>query len=363
MKQMQGLSHSHRLKERNLEETIMEKVLVSVITASALCAVSLQAARQYHFVYEQKNMTEALSYCREKYRDLATIENMEDVNILEQMVDLNQMVDSEYRAWIGLYDDENSWRWSLSDGSFYTQGETEFRNWASIEPNNNGGREHCGVINNDGTWNDFVCGGAIPAVCADVTGLGKTEYVFINKNMNWTEAQSYCRAHHTDLVSVRNSLENEKVTKLVTSSTRVWIGLYRDSWKWLDGNNSSFRFWKVANNEPNNKYWRERCVSADFNKYGEWEDWNCDLTRAFICHSEPTVSKKLVKVKLMTRSSSLDLNHPTVMEDILKQLKQRLKDKGVNRDIKLSWKKQSDGKIFHKEKETKENIISKRDDL
>jgi len=36
------------------------------------------------------------------------------------------------------------------------------------------------------------------------------------------------------------------------------------------------------------------------------------------------------------------------------QLKQKLEDQGLNDDIKLSWKKQSDGKVFHKEeKETK----------
>jgi len=38
----------------------------------------------------------------------------------------------------------------------------------------------------------------------------------------------------------------------------------------------------------------------------------------------------------------------------ISQLKQRLKDQGLNDDIKLSWRKQSDGKVFHKEeKKTK----------
>ena len=33
------------------------------------------------------------------------------------------------------------------------------------------------------------------------------------------------------------------------------------------------------------------------------------------------------------------------------QHKQKLKDQGVNGNIELSWKKQSDGKVFHKEEE------------
>uniref|UniRef100_A0A4W6DXC8 C-type lectin domain-containing protein n=1 Tax=Lates calcarifer TaxID=8187 RepID=A0A4W6DXC8_LATCA len=126
----------------------MEKVLLLIITASGLCAVSSLPAHQYHLVYELKTMTEAQSYCREKYTDLATIDNMEDMNLLTSMVDLSRMIypTYSYLAWIGLYDDVNSWRWSLSDRSFYTQEEAEFRNWASGEPNNKDNRQYSAVL-------------------------------------------------------------------------------------------------------------------------------------------------------------------------------------------------------------------------
>ena len=67
---------------------------MSVITV--LCAVSSYAQRQYHFVYEPKTMTEAQSYCRDSYTDLATIDNMEDVTILNNTADLSKMVYPEY---------------------------------------------------------------------------------------------------------------------------------------------------------------------------------------------------------------------------------------------------------------------------
>ena len=40
-------------------------------------------------------------------------------------------------------------------------------------------------------------------------------------------------------------------------------------------------------------------------------------------------------------------------EYFVSQLKWRLEDQGVSEGIRLSWRKQSDGKFFHKEEETK----------
>uniref|UniRef100_A0A3Q0QQE8 C-type lectin domain-containing protein n=1 Tax=Amphilophus citrinellus TaxID=61819 RepID=A0A3Q0QQE8_AMPCI len=108
-------------------------------------------------------------------------------------------------------------------------------------------------------------------------------FVFINNFMTWTEAQSYCRAHHTDLASVRNMSENQKVQELVPAGQSVWIGLFRESWKWMDGSNSSFRYWNPT--EPNNKVLYETCAVANFGTSGKWEDWTCDWKRAFVCYS------------------------------------------------------------------------------
>lgn len=117
--------------------------------------------------------------------------------------------------------------------------------------------------------------------CSLFTGPNVT-FLLTNKSMTWTEAQRYCREHHTDLASVRNMAENQKVQELSTGEN-VWIGLFRDSWKWLDGTNSSFRYWNQEASEPNNKY-SETCAAADFSHSGKWEDWNCNFEKAFICY-------------------------------------------------------------------------------
>uniref|UniRef100_A0A4W6G674 C-type lectin domain-containing protein n=1 Tax=Lates calcarifer TaxID=8187 RepID=A0A4W6G674_LATCA len=106
-----------------------------------------------------------------------------------------------------------------------------------------------------------------------------SHFVFINNFMTWTEAQSY--SNHTDLASVRNMEENQKIMELLPSRQDIWIGLFRDSWKWSDGSNSSFRYWITG--EPNGP--KENCAVADFSSSGKWVDVICDHRTAFICYS------------------------------------------------------------------------------
>lgn len=107
-------------------------------------------------------------------------------------------------------------------------------------------------------------------------------FVFIDIITSWANAQSYCRLHYTDLASVRNKTENQKIDDLVPPGIRVWIGLFRESWKWTDGSNSSFTYWKT--NAPNNKNGPELCVAANFEQNANWEDWSCDSQKEFVCN-------------------------------------------------------------------------------
>ncbi|XP_074538345.1 lymphocyte antigen 75-like [Halichoeres trimaculatus] len=329
----------------------MEKVLWGVIALSGLCVVSSHIQRRYYVVYEPKTFSEALSHCREKYTDLVSVDEEEDMKLLNSEVDPSKMISTENRdqAWIGLTYDTDSWRWSLSDPSFYKQGEAEFRMWSRGEPNGPTS-QLCVTLFDTGLWNDNFCFKPYPAVCCDVTGPNVT-FVYVPTPMTWTKAQSYCRKHHTDLASIRNKAEHNELVKPLPSGQEVWIGLskdlWKDLWKWSDGSQSSFRYWKV--NTKNSE--AKRCVAADFNSSGTWEKSSCDSKRASICYRDSSGTRKVVKVRLVSSKSTLDLNDPAVTEQILKQLKQRLEDQGLNQDIRLSWRKQEDGEVFHREEE------------
>ncbi|XP_071395464.1 C-type mannose receptor 2-like [Centroberyx affinis] len=314
----------------------MEGKAFVIMVLSGLCALPSCFPRQYHLVEENKIWTEAQSYCREKFTDLATVDNQEDV------AKLNDIIGSYSNVWIGLYD-INHWRWSLENEGYYGEGEAEFRNWASIEPNDFY-TETCAGMRADGTWWDGRCSDRLPFICYNgaIEAQDSSRFVFVNESKTWTEAQSYCREKFTDLVSVKNQAENDEI-KVKNQGHDVWIGLFRDSWKWSDGRAMSFTNWNTENNQPGNI--AESCVASGF---GKWENQPCSERSFFACYTVP-VTKQVVRVKLTKTDSTVDLED--MKEAILQQMNQRLKDQGLSGNVKLRWVKQPDGKIFHKEEE------------
>ncbi|XP_033976090.1 secretory phospholipase A2 receptor-like isoform X2 [Trematomus bernacchii] len=317
----------------------MEKVLLIIIALSGLSAVSSHAERQYHFVSEAKTMSEAQRYCREKHTDLATVDSMEVVELLNNMAgQYNQS------AWIGLHDDRDIWRWSMSDPSFYEPGEIEFRRWGGNQPDN-WPIDQCTILYANTIFYDYDCNARYRSVCFDVTGPNAA-FVLIEREMTWTEGQSYCREHHTDLASVRNQAENQQLAAMLPAGTWYWIGLYRDSWKWSDGSNSSFKYWKV--NKPNYRA-SKVCVAAAFDNSGRWEDLDCRVEKPFICY-------RLIKVSV-ENPNDVDLNGKAFLDAMLVEAKKKLRAQGLDDNVQLAWRKQPDGQVFHKEEEKKRDEL------
>ncbi|XP_068078571.1 C-type mannose receptor 2-like [Danio rerio] len=240
----------------------------------ALCSISECVQRQYYFINEGKYWIEAQRYCREKYTDLATVDNMND------MIELNKSVEVNYEAvWIGLQGTNvSNWHWSSGDPVL-------FLNWASGQPYSG---DNCTVIKN-GQWSVGACTATWTFICYNMsTGL-----VFVNMNMTWRDAQSYCRQNHIDLVSVRNQNENQQLEKFINDSqtfgSSVWIGLFRDSWQWSDQSNSSFRYWRTG--EPRSQTNNHR-AAVEQTSQGQWSIYMYNIEKnrlPFVCHEDKLI--------------------------------------------------------------------------
>ncbi|XP_031441307.1 putative C-type lectin domain family 20 member A [Clupea harengus] len=254
----------------------MTLLLITTLLFSGLCSLSSCVPRQFHVVKEAKNWTEAQRYCREEFTDLATIDNMREMEMLNST--MNEA--GAAHAWIGLkHGSSPKWQWSLADRD--RENEEKFRKWNSGLPQ--GTNKNCTVMKGNGKWHSRSCGADSAFICYDGGNSTHPYVLVVTLNKNWANAQNYCRENHTDLASVRNEAENEKIRKVLGSTHEAWIGLFRDAWEWSDGSTSSFRHW--AAREPNYG------VSVDgfctqMHSSGQWNDVGCEHDSNLICYED-----------------------------------------------------------------------------
>lgn len=226
------------------------------------------------------------------------------------------------QAWVGLYNDINSWHWSFHNVSLIS---TSFSQWYSGQPDNNNGNESCATIGTSGYWWDFPCANRYPFICYNgesvcfifgfrnidlatcatkiinpillpcFTGnyTGVERFVGVaNLQLSWLDAQAYCRQFHTDLASAINATDNSHLGGVASQQGTSWFGLYRDTWKWSDGTKASNLTWLPA--QPNNYYRPENC--GRFNN-GPLSDELCTNNYYFFCHTGELLDCILLLIK------------------------------------------------------------------
>ncbi|XP_059211571.1 E-selectin-like [Centropristis striata] len=118
------------------------------------------------------------------------------------------------------------------------------------------------------------------------------EYHFISETKTWTEAQSYCRKHHTDLATVTNKTDMKRLcnyTKNVKSG--IWIGLYNQTdtnrtWHWsLPGVEYTETKTNWVTGEPNDDTFPGNCVRLHPFPSDEWADNRCLEEFKFVCYN------------------------------------------------------------------------------
>lgn len=118
----------------------------------------MSVPRKYYLIQQGKTWANAQAYCQANHADLAIVQSNDNIVHLQNEA---QRLHFRSSAWIGLYDDVNSWHWSIGNNPLGS-----FRKWATQEPNNWHGIESCGLIDLNG-WNDNTCKESFPFVCFD----------------------------------------------------------------------------------------------------------------------------------------------------------------------------------------------------
>ncbi|XP_058254062.1 lymphocyte antigen 75-like isoform X2 [Hemibagrus wyckioides] len=261
---------------------------------------------QYYVIKTKVTWPVAQNYCRETYGDLATVETDLDWFLLKEEMAREGLTDI---VWVGLYNDFDSWRWSFNDVPM----KNTFHNWGGLQPNNALGKEACCETGPLGVWWDFPCENLFPFIC------------------------------YNDLAFAITATDNSAIQSVAARQGGSWLGGYRDTWKWSDGTNTSILLW--LSGQPDNYYSNENCAVLD---KGMFQDTSCTDLNYFICQTTHQVRKKQL-IRLHVKSD-LSVIGADVQSAIVELVKQKLDEYGMLKNTTVTWRVQSDGQIFHKNK-------------
>ncbi|XP_073704632.1 macrophage mannose receptor 1-like [Garra rufa] len=301
-----------------------------------ICYGGTKTPQVTEYINTAMSWSEAQSYCRERFTDLATVDSTDDVNRLINKVDAGY----SGSVWIGLKKGTlKHWIWSNGDNT------TQYYNWGSGQPKGDG---DC-VTTFSGVWYDAPCIYTRHFVC-----YGNSGYTLVQRAKTWSDARSYCRQHHTDLPTVHNLEENNQMKKILLSGWHFWFGLFLDSWEWSDQWDLRFRHW--AADQPSMT--ADACVGMSATDSGKWSQERCDRPKPFICYGDDK-RQQIVRLKV-TCNGKCTLNDHSLQTAILKevlfdiyllvfQINEKLKDMRLESDSTISWRKGEDGEVFHQE--------------
>ncbi|XP_029023473.2 macrophage mannose receptor 1-like [Betta splendens] len=292
--------------------------------SSGFFSASAYFGREYYYMSMKMKWTEAQRYCRERFTDLATVENDYDN---QRLLTLAQDGKANGSIWIGLRDDNTIWKWSMEGKDFEFATVAKFLTWQSGQPNNKYGNQFCVVLYTSQKINDLACGELHPFICYKDNST--RNYILVKQKLTWPEAQAYCREHYRDLVSIHSQDENNNILSNLTASglANAWIGLYRDPWAfWSDKSTSTFRNWSPG--KPDNMLYKEYCASF-IALSGKWEDDKCEGSVPFFCFKGVT---SLTVLKLKLKSVALLLS-PDLQQLLLQQLQTRIASSGFTNSV------------------------------
>uniref|UniRef100_A0A8B9GSJ8 C-type lectin domain-containing protein n=1 Tax=Astyanax mexicanus TaxID=7994 RepID=A0A8B9GSJ8_ASTMX len=210
-----------------------------VLVTGLLLPVLVVSSQQYPYISKKMSWMEAQKFCREMFSDLATVNTEEDMSGLLRII----LAAVTQNVYIGLYrSGVFTWHWTLPGNGYL-----EFQNWKAGQPKVGSEQDGCAGMDQNGEWFEDSCSTQRTFVCTD------DDLVLVRENSTWSEAVSYCREHHMDLVSVLSKWQQQSVERKASlaSSSHVWLGLRYTCtfgfWFWTrDGEAGCYQNWATG---------------------------------------------------------------------------------------------------------------------
>lgn len=81
------------------------------------------------------------------------------------------------------------------------------------------------------------------------------------------------------MASITNHVDNSEIATVAQPGLfdKVWIGLFKDTWMWSDGTETSFRYWLRDSHHHGD------CASVAGSHQGRWVETQCNQKATFVC--------------------------------------------------------------------------------
>lgn len=126
-----------------------------------------------------------------------------------------------------------------------------------------------------------------PSGLSVLSAVKVKEFHLVELKKTWKEARNFCNRQFSDLVTIKNHIETEKVKTLTPDSGSIaWIGLYDNlkKWKWSHGS----RNFDSHNNFNRLKYTALRTshfLGATISLNGDWIPKNSSAKLPSVCYN------------------------------------------------------------------------------
>ncbi|CAN2391687.1 mannose binding, partial [Pristimantis euphronides] len=251
----------------------------------------------YTLIKEKKIWSEAMTSCRSKEGDLASLHNIEESSFITSQFEFG---DAEY-VWLGLNDLKTQLFFEWNDGSPVT-----YTTWQRGEPSHlSNKQEDCVALSaKDGQWADKMCERKFPYLCKSKPLPGDPQATDVEQgcDKDWkrhglycyftsTSASSFLDANNTCnsqgayLMTVEDRFEQAFLTSLIglRPEKYFWTGLSdvedRNNFKWTNKERVLYTHWNT--DMPGRK---QGCVAMRTGrKAGLWDVINCDESAKYVC--------------------------------------------------------------------------------